>query len=223
MASGGGEDRESSSSGEGSEELNNVERKGNISEYEKQRLSRIAENKARMEALGLSKAASGLMCLSPGGRKHRGKAKSGEEDDDYRPGEADDDDDDEDGEYEEDDDKDEEFLGHIRSGSGKRKVKNKGAGSKKKKNVSSKMNVDNARGYIEEDDDEDNLRKAIELSLKDTLGGGPSVAPSKRNIGGKESGNGKKKKPFVSRLQMTEDELIIYFYQFDVLLMLWDG
>ena len=45
-----GSERESSSSSSGNE---SEPTKGTISKYEKQRLSRIAENKARLDALGI--------------------------------------------------------------------------------------------------------------------------------------------------------------------------
>lgn len=59
-----------------------------VSEYEKQRLSRIAENRARLEALGLPNMASSLMGSSQLKQKQRqkqkGKTKVGE-DEDYAP------------------------------------------------------------------------------------------------------------------------------------------
>ncbi|KAF8053498.1 hypothetical protein N665_1410s0004 [Sinapis alba] len=67
-----------------------------MSEYEKKRSTRIAENRARLEALGISKAAKALLPPSNSGK---------EEDDDYRPGE---DEIDEESEYE-----DEEFLSSV--------------------------------------------------------------------------------------------------------------
>lgn len=78
-----------------------------ISEYEKQRLARIAENRARMEALGLPKIASSLMGSSPNtcrtSSKIKGKRKVIDDDEDYRPNDNEDD-------HDEDDD-DEEFPG----------------------------------------------------------------------------------------------------------------
>lgn len=60
-------------------------------DYEKQRKSRIAENKARMEAFGLNKIANTLMDMSrkSGKRKAQPKSKRGaknsKQDDDYEP------------------------------------------------------------------------------------------------------------------------------------------
>lgn len=95
-------DGESSSSGEQSDPIDEPSM-GKISEYEKQRLSRIAENKARLEAFGISKAALALM--GPWRKRSVAKRNSGEEDDDYRPDDEEENDDD-------DEDEDEEFLGN---------------------------------------------------------------------------------------------------------------
>lgn len=91
-----------------------------VSEYEKQRLSRIAENKARMEALGLRKMASLLTGSAQNSRKNKGKARVVDKDEDYMP--------EEEGpsssieeEVNEDDD-DEDYLGGRSSGSHKAKV-----------------------------------------------------------------------------------------------------
>lgn len=95
-----------------------------VSEYEKQRLSRIAANKARMEALCLPQMASSLMGSAQNSTKkmNKGKAKfKDDDDDDYRP--------EEEGptsaseeEEEEKDDHDDDYLGGKASGSSKRKV-----------------------------------------------------------------------------------------------------
>lgn len=82
-----------------------------ISEYEKQRLSRIAENKARMEALGLSKLSSSFMNSIPKASKEKGKGKARkkDEDEDYRP--IDDDEDDMDVDEDDKEDEEENFVG----------------------------------------------------------------------------------------------------------------
>lgn len=56
-----------------------------VSDYEKQRLSRIADNKAIMEALGLRNIASSLMGTAQNLSKKKGKAKVIEDDEDYKP------------------------------------------------------------------------------------------------------------------------------------------
>lgn len=100
----------------------NGEKEHGISAYEKQRLSRIAENKARMEAMGLSKLASSLMGSPQNLSKCKGKRKVVEDDEDYRPNDEDEgEDENEDGGGDDDDD-DAEFLGNKASRSYKRKV-----------------------------------------------------------------------------------------------------
>ncbi|ESQ37664.1 hypothetical protein EUTSA_v10028898mg [Eutrema salsugineum] len=191
----GGEGSESESESE-SEERVKYEPKGKVSEYEKQRFSRIAENKARLEALGISKAARAIM----GSRKRRGKPNSDEEDDDYRPGEAagDEEEEFEDSEY------DEEDEGNSSSVSRK---------TKSKKRVLSL----NRSGRIREDDD---LKKAIALSLQDSeaaAAGGSRNSPAKKRRSHQEATSWNKNKPelMMSKMQMTEDEFVIYFYHFD--------
>ena len=77
---------DSSGSDSGQEEM---EKPQKVSDYEKQRLKRMAENKARMEAMGLHKMASSLMGRAQKKSKKRdskGKRKVGEDDDeDYEP------------------------------------------------------------------------------------------------------------------------------------------
>lgn len=64
-----------------------------VNEYEKRRLSRIAENKKRMEALGLAKLATSFTNSAMNSKKidKKGKRKLGEDhdaaDEDYKPGE----------------------------------------------------------------------------------------------------------------------------------------
>ena len=88
-------------------------RKQGIADYEKQRLSRIAENKARMEALGLHKMASSLMGSSQNSSlpwksaQRNGKSKVVNDDDD------------DDSDYQDDD---EDFVGHSSSKSSRNKV-----------------------------------------------------------------------------------------------------
>lgn len=90
------------------------------SEYEKQRLSRMAENRARMEALGLRKMASLLMGSAQNSTKTKGKAKVTQDDEDYRPQEEEP----SSSSHEEENsfDEDEDYLGAKSSGSLKRKV-----------------------------------------------------------------------------------------------------
>lgn len=94
-----------------------------ISEYEKQRLSRIAENRARLEALGLPKMASSLMgsvqLKQKQKQKQKGKAKV-VEDEDYTPPVAEEGSSSSNGDDDDDDKK--EFAGGRSSGARVQKV-----------------------------------------------------------------------------------------------------
>ncbi|GMI98301.1 hypothetical protein like AT1G73440 [Hibiscus trionum] len=187
-----------------------------ISEYEKQRLSRIAENRARMEALGLSKIASSLMGPSPNSTrtssKLKGKRKVVDDDEDYRPNDDEDDKDDDD---DNENDDNEGFPGRKtpQSESRKNKVKNKGSKPKKKAPVQKQLN---SLDYVDNDDE---LMKAIALSLKDSgevLGDVPADVQDATFTERKgNNARNKRKKSFTSRTQMTEDEMVVHFFQFD--------
>ncbi|OWM64904.1 nucleolin-like [Punica granatum] len=184
-----------------------------LSEYEIQRLSRIEENRKRMAALGLPKIASSLM-ESPSRRSARkvddkGKRKLDDEDKDYEPdpdeaGGVDDDDDDEDEEY-------------SAPGSTRKKGKRRMSTPKRKTPVK--------KVPIKSDsvDDDDELMQAIALSLR---GNNEIASPGKvEDVDPKgrarrtevrgESRKGKSRSLFSSRVKMTEDEVILHFFQFD--------
>ncbi|KAE9603191.1 putative ubiquitin interacting, EF-hand domain pair [Lupinus albus] len=185
-------------------------RHSGVSEYEKQRLSRIAENKARLEALGLSRLSSSF--------NNKGKKKVQDEDDEYKPeneepGSSSSSDEDH---YE----KDEDFEAGNSSGSRKRKVKNKCL--KMKAKISRKKCCSSNMEYI--DDEDEALRQAIALSLQGSAEDPYFSDKNVVNITGAEKGNihveedkgrKKSKKSFTSRLKMTEDELIVHFFQLD--------
>ncbi|XP_057979016.1 uncharacterized protein LOC131165343 isoform X2 [Malania oleifera] len=218
------ENHENSSSDELEATTNGAEEK--MTEYEKLRLSRIRENRARLEALGLPKMASSLMGLgqkeSKSGRRGKGKGKM-VEDEEYRPPEGND------GlsSSTDDDDDDEEFVGVEPSGSRARKmVKKKNSKPKKK------VHIENVLGNSDfVDDDDKALMQAIALSLQDSTEvsdkSSPSQRPNARVVDKflkerkgnahiqEDAGRRKRKKPIRSRVQMTEDELIVHFFQFD--------
>ncbi|TKY63678.1 hypothetical protein E2542_SST13557 [Spatholobus suberectus] len=73
-------------SSSGSEEAQTVGNGTNgVSEYEKQRLSRIAENRARLEAQGLPQMASSLKSSHPHNAKKGKEKKVRDDDDEYVP------------------------------------------------------------------------------------------------------------------------------------------
>ncbi|XWS45892.1 hypothetical protein CRYUN_Cryun14cG0018100 [Craigia yunnanensis] len=157
------------------EEINPKQKQQGISEYEKQRLSRIAENRARMEALGVLvyyTINGHTPCLEPCSYSLALYSF------DFL------------------------FL----------QVKNKGSKTKKapiQKHLSSS-------DYVVDDDDE--LMKAIALSLQDSREVSGAVHTDMQDVTFTErKGNArlKRKKMFTSWVQMTEDEMVVHFFQFD--------
>ncbi|XP_016186095.1 nucleolin [Arachis ipaensis] len=203
------DDGSASSSGEEEEEAEETTVAATaktVSEYEKQRLSRIAENNAKLEALGLHKML-----------KEEELDDHDDDDDEYIP-----DDDAEEPVSDSSDDKDEEFVIGNASGSRKRKVKDKGL--KMKAKVSGKKHCNRNSEYVDGDDEDEALRQVILIwfSVFDKHSSFKHVVKNitksekKRNIQNQEDKERKKnKKSFASRLQMTEDELIVHFFQLD--------
>lgn len=194
----------------------NGEKEHEIPAYEKQRLSRIAENKARMEAMGLSKIASSLMGSPQNLSKGKGKRKVVEDDEDYRPNYEDEEEDEDGG----GDDDDEEFLGNKASRSDKRKGKNKSL-IQKKRSSTPKNKATIQKQLSSSDcvaaDDADELMQAIALSLQPSEELSAPTHNGKKGIacGRGNTGMGKRKKSFTNRVKMTEDEVILQFFQFD--------
>ncbi|CAK9186557.1 unnamed protein product [Ilex paraguariensis] len=131
-----------------------------VSDYEKQRMQRIEENRARMKALGLHKMANSLMGSVQKTKKksEKGKRKVGEEDDEeYRPER-------EEGlslSSEEDDNNGDDEP----SGSRMKKGKKKNPTPKKSSVVQKPLSNSD---FVDIDDDA--LMQAIALSLQDSTG-----------------------------------------------------
>ncbi|KAJ9563296.1 hypothetical protein OSB04_008456 [Centaurea solstitialis] len=198
---------------------NGTEGSENLTDYEKQRMKRIEENKARMKAMGLDKMASSLIGSVPISKK-KGKKKVGlEDDEEYKPTDKDEESSSssgsEDGDEEDDDDE-------FRISRTKPKVKNSTPSRK----------ISKLSGSSDFVDDDDALMKAIALSLQDSSGfldiagssppqnsgANASVAENsdrKQIVSKDDSGKRKRKNLFTSRVQMSEDELILHFFQFD--------
>ncbi|KAL8542781.1 hypothetical protein ACS0TY_003605 [Phlomoides rotata] len=205
-----------------------------VSDYEMQRLNRIEENKRRMEALGLHKMANSFMGSVQKTQKRdndkKGKRKiSDEDDDEYNPTQ----DDAEVSSSGEEDENDEEFS------LSKKKVK-KNTSTPKKQCPAQKPTFDS--DFVEDDEA---LLQAIALSLQDsarvldvrdsssrqTSGAHPmnnaaSKSPAtytsdattdkrKDNLRIQNDSGRKRKKMITSRVQMTEDEMLIHFFHFD--------
>ncbi|XP_008796080.2 YTH domain-containing protein 1-like [Phoenix dactylifera] len=214
-----------------------------ISEYESQRLSRIKENRARLEALGLPQLASSLIgSLS----KHRrpGEEDKGKKKAKKRKGvgrsSADDEDDEE---YRPSDENEEQEDGESSSSSEEEKEKDKKppSGSRRKGKKSNSLNAarvgksfdgegdkKNSDDFI---DDDAAIKQAIALSLGEAMEesaaagfsqhSGTNVADSgprgkKDNTRLQETvGKRKNKKLSKSQVQLSEDEVVAYFFSFD--------
>lgn len=202
------------------------ERDTTDNDYEKQRQLRIADNKARMEALGLRNMAISLMGSPQNCGERKGKLQSKrvavkqEEDDDYSPN---DENEEEEGSAEGfSSSSDEEFEDkNVNSRKyGARSGKVKGRKSRSSKDVSMQKSMD----LTDFKDEDEALMQAIALSLKD-----PGEISGTQHCGSSQVSNTqaasitekedntrrRKRKSFSSRVQMTADDLIIHFCQFD--------
>ncbi|KAL8137895.1 hypothetical protein V2J09_003896 [Rumex salicifolius] len=185
-------------------------------DYERERLLRIEENRARMEALGLSKMAASLSRNREVkiGDKGEGNWRDceKEEDEDYNPsldGPNEDGDDlssSSEGFVDEDDDED-----YVSGGKSKARcsAKNKKSGVKKKVPVMKQELVD----FMNEDEA---LKMAIAFSLQDSR----EVCEASNERPGKAgrpqlSGKKKGRKLVTNRVQMNEDDVVIHFCQLD--------
>ncbi|KAL3381150.1 hypothetical protein AABB24_001326 [Solanum stoloniferum] len=215
------------------------QRTGKLTDYEKQRMKRIEENRARMKAMGLHKMATSLMGASPKPQKkdkdRKGKKKvvDEDEDEDYKPAQSEDEDDD--GDFE---------------------VSKSQLKKSKKKNQTTQKRVSNTTVPTDIDfvDDDVALMQAIALSLQDSAGflnlankvpmQGTDADSTKKDSNEKAflkkvsnekaslkkasnekdvgtcnqedvTGKRKRKQQARNRVQMTEDDLIMHFFQFD--------
>ncbi|XP_021748435.1 uncharacterized protein LOC110714246 [Chenopodium quinoa] len=198
-------------------------------EYEKQRELRIAQNKARIEDLGLRNIANSLMNLSQKGGKRKSNlnskrvSKNGKDDDEYQPiDEEDPKDDSSDSSL---DSFSEEFEEQEKKKKKKQKKKVSNRKSRSRKQKSSQKQLDTTDLM----DEDEVLKQAIALSLKDVgetsdmQHAGLSLSPSNQAVNAneksydnsREDNSRRKKRPFKNRVQMTEDDLVINFCQFD--------
>ncbi|KAH9627466.1 hypothetical protein KSS87_006157 [Heliosperma pusillum] len=209
--------------------------------YEKQRQARIAANNARMKALGLHNLANSLISTPPNPKKPRNSANKSKNDV-QKKGKGNDDDDDDDDEYEPDcdrndgdgesnsssDDDDDDFEEEEETFVRRNKFNPK---KKVKKSSSSKqVPISNPTDFSVFMDEDEALKQALALSLKD-LGDNPDLqhgkspqSSKKRTTSIKEKSRDhfhedntyrRKRKLFTSRVQMTDDDLVIHFCQID--------
>ncbi|KAM3368618.1 hypothetical protein ACQJBY_016865 [Aegilops geniculata] len=207
-----------------------------LTEYEKQRLARIRENEARLEALGIRRLAASPLLNQPSsaaaaaGAKRKQKKRSDDADDEYLPsdgGGGEEGEGEEEGSSASDQDSEEEFKASSRS--------NQKGKAKKKMNLGS-----SSKSTIREEgapctdfmDDDAALQQAIALSLAEpskssvttttvaetSSRGGRKSTPCKNDntTPVKDSAkNRKTKKQVRSRIQLSEDDVVAIFFSFD--------
>ncbi|KAH0731125.1 hypothetical protein KY289_002313 [Solanum tuberosum] len=231
------EETNSDSSSDSEESPAEPQRTGKLTDYEKQRMKRIEENRARMKAMGLHKMATSLMGASQKpqkkGKDRKGKKKVVDEDEDYEPAQSEDEYDD--GDFE---------------------VSKSQLKKSKKKIQTTQKRVSNTTVPTDMDfvDDDVALMQAIALSLQDSAGflnlankvpmqgtdadsikkdsnekaflknvsnekASLKKASNEKDVGtcNQEdvAGKRKRKQQARNRVQMTEDDLIMHFFQFD--------
>ncbi|KAI3967241.1 hypothetical protein MKW92_049792 [Papaver armeniacum] len=216
--------------------------KGNdgMTEYEKQRLSRIQENRARLEALRLPNLAATLSSGSKGKIKQHeqkkgkvGKKSKMDDDDDYVQPSDDEEEIRVSSSYSTSgEDSDEEEFNQInKAGTGSsrsRRPKGKNIQSPKRGKGKKQLRRKNISESDFICDEEKALMQAISLSLEgseavnqEPLRYSKTKADAditKKKGGGKVKENDERRKrikPNTSRVQMTEDQVIIHFFQFD--------
>ncbi|XP_073028403.1 uncharacterized protein [Primulina eburnea] len=198
-------------------------------QYERERLKRIEENKRRMEALGLHKMAKFFMgSVKKARKKHnekKGKKKMVDEDEEYNPTEE---------ERSSSGDEDGEF-----SGSGKKKGKRSTSTPKKYRSAKKltftsdfvddndlmqaiALSLQDSAGFL--DVKSNCLPQSSGANLRDnspsTASGAIFIDSSRDKINENldlqdDSQKRKRKKPITRRVQMSEDEVLIHFFQFD--------
>ncbi|KAL0373334.1 UNVERIFIED_CONTAM: hypothetical protein Sradi_3249100 [Sesamum radiatum] len=208
-----------------------------LSDYEKLRLKRIEENRRRMEALGLPNIATSFMesvQRTPKKKnEEKGKRKLVDEDEEYNPTQ----DDEEMSSSAEEDEDDEDFLLSQKKKSKKKTLTPKKGGPIQKPTFDSDfvddddalmqaiaLSLKDSTGFL---DVKSSSSKSSGAHLKKpTSSKTPAThtidtASDKRKESSciqDDSGKRKRKKPgqqITSRVQMTEDEMLIHFFQFD--------
>ncbi|KAJ1272020.1 hypothetical protein BS78_06G171200 [Paspalum vaginatum] len=205
-----------------------------MTEYERQRLSRIRENEARLEALGLRGLAASplLRNPSPAAAKGKPKKRSADEDEEYVPSE--------DGGGEEEEEE-ESSSGSGRDSEvdeeGKSAYRSRAKGKKKKISKSGKSTkstpTQGGASFADLVDDDAALQQAIALSLAESskkpvpaTGAETSSTATRASEGTPQKNNGKAsvrdsaknrkiKKMGKSRIQLTEDDVVAFFFSFD--------
>ncbi|CAN6276412.1 unnamed protein product [Urochloa humidicola] len=206
-----------------------------LTEYERQRLSRIRENEARLEALGLRSLAASPLLRNPSpaaAAKEKQKKRSADEDEEYVPS------DDACGEDEEEEESSSESgQDDEMDGEGKSVSRSRAKGKKNKLSKSGKSTKGTPRkgssSFADFMDDDAALQQAIALSLVEsseknttamgaetssTVKGASEGIPFKNNGKTSVQDSAKKRKIKMlgkSRIQLTEDDVVALFFSFD--------
>nr|CAB3487771.1 unnamed protein product [Digitaria exilis] len=216
-----------------------------MTEYERQRLSRIRENEARLEALGLRSLAASPLLRNPSvaaAAKAKQKKRSADEDEEYAPSEdgGGEEDDGSSSESGQDEEMDEEGKSASRSRNKGKKKKLSKSGKKSTKSTPTKcrffstdfVDDDAALQQISKHFSNANMQ-AIALSLAEssetsmttmgaesssTVKGASENTPYKNNGKTSVQDSAKNKKIKMlgkSRIQLTEDDVVAFFFSFD--------
>uniref|UniRef100_A0A453CF58 EF-hand domain-containing protein n=1 Tax=Aegilops tauschii subsp. strangulata TaxID=200361 RepID=A0A453CF58_AEGTS len=209
-----------------------------LTEYEKQRLARIRENEARLQALGIRRLAASPLLNQPSsaaaaaGAKRKQKKRSDDADEEYLPSEGGggEEGEEEEGSSASDQDSDEEFKPSSRS--------NQKGKAKKKMNLgsSSKSTVREEEGapFTDFMDDDAALQQSSVTTTtepsKSSVTTTTVAETSSRGAKGRKSTpckddnttpvkdsakNRKTKKQVRSRIQLSEDDVVAIFFSFD--------
>ncbi|KAL6903771.1 hypothetical protein ACP4OV_004584 [Aristida adscensionis] len=206
-----------------------------MTDYEKQRLERIRENEARLEALGIRTLAASPLLRNPSpaaaaaAAEKKQKKRPAEEDDEYVPS-----DEGGGGEEEEDESSSESGRDDEVDGEGESSPRARTKGKKKLLNSSKSLKSTprkRSASFTDFVDDDAALQQAIALSLvgsseksvtgAETSSTGVDISegtPHKKNGKGSvqdSAKNRKIKKLGKSRIQLTEDDVVAFFFSFD--------
>ncbi|XP_062226269.1 uncharacterized protein LOC133924649 [Phragmites australis] len=218
--------------GEGTDACEEREGAQPMTDYEKQRLLRIRENEARLQALGLRGLAASPLLRNPSpaaaAAKRRQKKRSANEDDEYIPSNESGGEEESSSESGQDDEMDRDSKSSSRSNAKGKKAKLFKSG-KTSKSTARKV-VTSFADFV---DDDTALQQAIALSLAGSSERSVTTTGAETSSTGMEGSEGtlhkknskasiqdsaknrKIKKLGKSRIQLTEDDVVVFFFSFD--------
>uniref|UniRef100_A0A0D9W7K5 EF-hand domain-containing protein n=1 Tax=Leersia perrieri TaxID=77586 RepID=A0A0D9W7K5_9ORYZ len=204
-----------------------------MNDYEKQRLARIRENEARIQALGIRRLAASPLLHSPApsaAEKGKRKSRAADADEEYIPSDGGEDDDKESSSSGDRDGEEEEDINKSSSSRSRKKGKKKMLNSRKSSKVSSRKEDAPIVDFV---DDDAALQQAIALSLAESSENPvPAMSAETSSAGVKGSDSTPREKSYSvpiqdstktvkikmqgkSRIRLTEDDVIAFFFSFD--------